>query len=198
MPFFSVLDTLTDAMRLEPSDYFEVVVALSTRKNRSGWTSMRRDRERSFLQVFDFPRAGAITPTVLIDIHGQESISAQFNSELQALPTQDPGNCRFYVDENAMNVGGFKTHVMEILHDISTENDVFSRASPSFTRLRSQWNSPTRSLGWISMSYDLDGTPPHRVMIDPSKSLLWFLASLTRSSKKICVVEDKRGCILGK
>jgi hypothetical protein len=198
MPFFSILDTPTVAMLLNPSRIFEVTMAFIIGNDRSGWTDTPCNRERSFLHVFDVPRAGAITPTVLIDIQGQESISAQFNSELQALPTQDPGNCRFYVDENAMNVGGFNTHVTEILRAIDTENDVLSRASPSFARLKSQWNSPTSSLRWISTSYDLDGTPPHRVMIDPSKSLLWFLASLTRSSKKICVVEDRRGCILGK
>ncbi|KAH4214055.1 hypothetical protein HBI56_016630 [Parastagonospora nodorum] len=160
-----------------------------------GWRRISHisQNQTPFLSVFDFSHIGKAETKYLMETGGQHRSSEQLKTELRALPTQETGSFRFYIGEDTEDGMELNKEVLGILKEESATNHYRFSGLPSFTRLRCQWNSQSRLVAWRSMSY---GTSFGTTNFDKSLSdiSLWFLASLMRFSKSICVAKDDRGC----
>jgi hypothetical protein len=164
-----------------------------------GWRRISHisQNQTPFLSVFDFNHIGKAENESLMETGGQHRPSEQLKTELRALPTQETGSFRFYIGEDTEDGMELNKEVLSILKDESAAEHYHVSGLPSFTRLSCQWNSQSRLVAWRSMSY---GTSFGTIGFDNSLSdiSLWFLASLMRFSKSVCVAKDDRGCFSGK
>lgn len=161
----------------------------------NSWLYREVPDQTPFASVFDVSHAGKIELTSLIEFDGQHKFSEQLKVELEALPTQEPGSFRFYVGEDTLCDTVFGSHVYR---DTSVAIAPVGLGPPSFTYLRSQWQSPSNPLPWRSISYeagDLDDLSGVEYARDPTFA---FSTRLLRLSKGVCITKDNRGCYLGK
>ncbi|KAH7341148.1 hypothetical protein BKA66DRAFT_448350 [Pyrenochaeta sp. MPI-SDFR-AT-0127] len=152
------------------------------------WERIPWEDDNYFLQVFDVSWSEDAESNILLDIDGSTRPAQSLEAALQALPEQEVERFRFYVGENFENMEDFRQFLIQFPSDPSANKSHAHTGSPSFARLRSQWNLEPGLKAWSSKSYDMLPIDPHDMFYQEG-----FFSRLIRFSKLVHVAKDAHG-----